>query len=72
MYKLKAQKWDGVHKKRIKNKIIYKKLDQISPLGIPLVLEINRQTINKSDVNEYFLEELESEMLDEVGLNWKS
>ena len=51
------------------NKIVFKKLDQISPLGIPLVLEINRQTINKSDVNEYFLEELESEMLDEVGLN---
>ena len=40
-----------------------------SPLGIPLVLEINRQTINKSDVNEYFLEELENEILDEVGLN---
>ena len=55
--------------KRIKNKIIFKKLEQISPLGIPLVLEINRQTINKSDVNEYFLEELENEILDEVGLN---
>jgi hypothetical protein len=32
-------------------------------------LEINRQTIDKSEVDEYFLEELENEILTEVGLN---
>jgi ATP-dependent Lhr-like helicase len=55
--------------KRTKNKIVYQKLEQISPLAIPLVLEINRESINKSDLNEFYLEELENEMLTEVGLN---
>ena len=55
--------------KRIKNNIVHKKLDRISPLAVPLVLEINRQTIDKSEVDDYFLEELENEILLEVGLN---
>ena len=55
--------------KRIEKKIIHKKLNQISPLGVPMVLEINRQTIDKSTLNEYFLEELEDQLLKEVGLN---
>ena len=55
--------------KRIKKNIILKKLNQISPLAIPLILEINRQTIDKSEVNEYFLQELEEQMTKEVGLN---
>ena len=55
--------------KRIKKNIILKKLNQISPLAIPLILEINRQTIDKSEVNEYFLQELEQQMTREVGLN---
>ena len=49
--------------------ITIKKLDRISPLAVPLILEINRQTIDKSEMEEYFLEELENEMLSEVGLN---
>ena len=48
---------------------LFEKLDRISPLAVPLVLEINRQTIDKSEVDEYFLEELENEILSEVGLN---
>ncbi|MDB3916380.1 ligase-associated DNA damage response DEXH box helicase [Alphaproteobacteria bacterium] len=55
--------------KRINKNIILKKLNQISPLAIPLILEINRQTIDKSEVNEYFLQELEEQMTKEVGLN---
>ena len=55
--------------KRIEKKIIHKILNQISPLGVPMVLEINRQTIDKSTLNEYFLEELEDQLLKEVGLN---
>ncbi|MDC3409967.1 ligase-associated DNA damage response DEXH box helicase [Alphaproteobacteria bacterium] len=55
--------------KRINKNIILKKLNQISPLAIPLILEINRQTIDKSEVNEYFLQELEEQMSKEVGLN---
>ena len=55
--------------KRIEKNITHKKLDRISPLAVPLILEINRQTIDKSEMEEYLLEELESEMLSEVGLN---
>ena len=55
--------------KRIKNKTIHQKLERVSPLAVPLILEINRETINKSDVNDFYLEELENQILTEVGLN---
>ena len=55
--------------KRIEKNIAHEKLDRISPLAVPLILEINRQTIDKSEMEEYLLEELENEMLIEVGLN---
>ena len=55
--------------KRIEKNITHEKLDRISPLAVPLILEINRQTIDKSEMEEYLLEELENEMLSEVGLN---
>ena len=55
--------------KRIEKNIAHEKLDRISPLAVPLILEINRQTIDKSEMEEYLLEELENDMLSEVGLN---
>jgi len=55
--------------KRIEKNITHEKLERISPLAVPLILEINRQTIDKSEMEEYLLEELENEMLSEVGLN---
>ena len=55
--------------KRIEKNVTHEKLDRISPLAVPLILEINRQTIDKSEMEEYLLEELENEMLSEVGLN---
>ena len=35
-------------------------------MAVPLILEINRQTIDKSEMEEYFLEELENEILSET------
>ena len=55
--------------KRIEKNITHEKLDRISPLAVPLILEINRQTIDKSEMEEYLLEELENETLSEVGLS---
>ena len=55
--------------KRIEKNITHEKLDRISPLAVPLILEINRQTIDKSKMEEYLLEELENETLSEVGLS---
>ncbi len=54
--------------KRIEKNITHQNLDRISPLAVPLILEINKQTIDKSEMEEYLLEELENEMLSEVGL----
>ena len=45
------------------------KLKNISPLAAPLLLEINRETINKDDLNEYYLEEFENELLREIGFS---
>ena len=59
----------GAFLKRIRSNIFHRKLDKISPLAIPLILEINRQTIDKSEVNEYFLQELEDQLTKEVGLS---
>ena len=55
--------------KRIQNKILFKKLEKISPLAVPLLLEINRETINKDELNEYYLEEFENELLREIGFS---
>ena len=54
--------------KRINNKVILKKLDKISPMAVPLILEINKETINKEEVNEFYLEEFENDTLREAGL----
>lgn len=54
--------------KRIQGKIIHKKLEKVSPLAVPMILEISRETINKKDLGEFYLEELEDELLEEAGL----
>jgi len=33
------------------------------------LLEINRETINKDELNEYYLEEFENELLREIGFS---
>ena len=58
--------------RRIQKKILFKKLEKISPLAVPLLLEINRETINKDELNEYYLEEFENELLKEIGFLWKN
>lgn len=54
--------------KRIQGKITHQKLGQVSPLAVPLILEISRETINKKDLGEFYLQELEEELLEEAGL----
>ncbi|MBF91798.1 MAG: DNA ligase-associated DEXH box helicase [Rickettsiales bacterium] len=54
---------------RIKDKIIYKNLNKISPFSVPLMIEINKEFLNKKLIDEYYLNQLENEVLKEVGLN---
>ena len=58
----------GKFLKRINNKVTLNKLNKISPMAVPLILEINKETINKEEVNEFYLEEFENDTLREAGL----
>ena len=49
-------------------KIILKKLKSISPLAVPIILEINRENLSKRDTDEYILEDLEKEILQEANV----
>ena len=53
----------------IKNKkIILRKLKTISPLAVPIILEINRENLSQIDTDEYILEDLENEILKEANV----
>ena len=54
---------------RIQGRIEHRHLDKVSPLAVPLILEISRETINKKDVGDFYLQELEDELLAEAGLS---
>ncbi|MFK7840391.1 MAG: ligase-associated DNA damage response DEXH box helicase [Bdellovibrionales bacterium] len=53
---------------RVEGKIIHEQLEAVSPLAVPLILEISKETINKKDVGEFYLQEFEAELLEEAGL----
>ena len=54
---------------QIKNKkFVLKKLKTISPLAVPIILEINKENLSKKDTDEYILEDLEKEILKEANV----
>lgn len=53
---------------RIQGKIVHHKLCKVSPLAVPLILQISRETIKKDDVDEFYLEEFEEDLLKEAEL----
>lgn len=48
--------------------IIVKPLKKISPLAVPMVLQIARENLSKKQVGEYYLEDLEQSLLEESGM----
>ena len=52
----------------IENKIYFNKLKRPSPLSIPMILEINREYLDKNKSDEFYLQNLEKDLLKEVGL----
>ena len=50
---------------RFENKIDFRALDYISPLAVPLMLEVGRESVTASGVEE-MLEDLETELLAEM------
>ena len=57
--------------KRIKKHIVHQKLDQISPLGIPIMLEIGKEPI-AGEAQEFLLEEAAQELLAQSASNGNS
>ena len=55
--------------KRIKSKIVFKELKNTSPLSVPLIIEINKEYINKNIIDEYYLEKLENKVLHDAQVN---
>ena len=53
----------------IQNKIIVKELQKISPLAVPMVLQIARENLSRKQVGEYYLEDLEQSLLEESGMD---
>lgn len=52
----------------MQGKIELKNLDQVSPLSVPMMLEIARESIPRKESGEYYLEDLEETLLGESGL----
>ena len=55
--------------KNIKYKIIHNELDTISPLAVPLILEFNRETVEKNTLIKYEYESLQNKILEEANIN---
>jgi ATP-dependent Lhr-like helicase len=54
---------------RVQGHITHLTLKQVSPLSVPLLLEISRETIHKDVAGEYYLQDLERELLTEAGFD---
>ena len=53
---------------KIKNQIVHKELQKTSPLSIPLIIEINKEFISKKIIDEYYLDKLEKQILEDAGV----
>lgn len=53
----------------VQDKITVKYLDQVSPLAVPMMLELAREGVPKKEQGEYFLQDLEESLVAESGLS---
>lgn len=53
----------------MQGKIVVKTLEKVSPLAIPMILEIAREGASRKEAGDYYLEDLEQSLLAEVGLS---
>ena len=52
----------------IQGKIVVKRLDKVTPLAIPMILQIARESLSRKQAGEYYLEDLEQSLLKESGM----
>lgn len=53
----------------IQGKIVVKQLKKVTPLAIPMILQIARENLSRKQVGEYYLEDLEQSLLEESGMD---
>jgi ATP-dependent Lhr-like helicase len=53
----------------IQGKIVVKPLKRVSPLAIPMILQIARENLSRKQAGEYYLEDLEESLLKESGMD---
>lgn len=53
----------------MQGKVVLKKLDKVSPLSVPLLLEIARESVSRKQAGDYYLEDLEQSLLAESGMD---
>lgn len=51
----------------MQNRLVVRKLKRVSPLAIPMLLEIARENVPKKESREYYLEDLEQSLIAEAG-----
>ncbi|MEJ7930161.1 ligase-associated DNA damage response DEXH box helicase [Ramlibacter sp. AN1015] len=54
--------------RQTQGKVVVRHLDKVSPLAVPLILDIARESVSRQDAGDYVLEELEQNLLRESGL----
>lgn len=52
---------------QMQGNIIVKNLDRTSPLSVPLLLQIAREGVSRREAGDYYLEKLETSLLQEAG-----
>lgn len=53
----------------MQGRMVVRRLDKISPLAVPMILEIARESVSRKDAGEYYLEDLEQTLLHEAGMD---
>ena len=53
----------------IQGKIVIKVLEKVSPLAVPMILQIARENLSRKQVGDYYLEDLEQSLLKESGMD---
>lgn len=52
----------------IQGKIIVRNLKRVTPLAVPMILQIARESLSRKTAGEYYLEDLEQSLLKESGM----
>jgi ATP-dependent Lhr-like helicase len=53
----------------IENNIVHRPLDKISPMAVPTILQVSRETLARKDRDEYIFEDIEEQILREANVD---